>query len=134
MGRLRRDFPAAEIDALYRAHAPAIYRVCLRYVKDDADALDLVHSAFEKVIGSDAPFRGESAVFTWIYRIAVNESLQFLRRRKGRPDGQRMLEEELDCAAAEEGDLHLRISLRQVLRTLRSRRTGNRGACIIWKA
>lgn len=107
--------PADGVEALYRAYAPALFRVCLRYVRDEADAQDLVHAAFEKVIASGAGFRGDSSAFTWVYRIAVNESLQFLRRRKGRPDSRPLLEEELDCAAAEEGDLHLRLTLRQVL-------------------
>lgn len=107
--------PGADVEALYRAYAPTLFRVCLRYVRDVADAEDLVHAAFEKVIASGASFRGDSAAFTWVYRIAVNEALQFLRSRKGRPGSRPILEEELDCAAADEGDLHLRLTLRQVL-------------------
>ena len=104
-----------EIDGLYRAYAPMLFRVCLRYVRDPADAEDLVHAAFGRVLAAPGSFRGESGVLTWMYRIAVNEALQFLRREKGRPKGSVMLDEELDCAAPEEGDVHLRLTMRQLL-------------------
>lgn len=47
---------------------------------DDAD--DLVQDTFIKVWNSLGDFREDSGLFTWVYRIATNETLNFLRRKK----------------------------------------------------
>lgn len=104
-----------EVEELYRACAPALFRVCMRYVRDRADAEDLVHAAFGRALEARGSFRGESSVLTWVYRIAVNECLQFLRREKGRPDGAPMLDDELPCGVSEEDGAHLRLTVRQLL-------------------
>ncbi len=49
---------------------------------DDAD--DIVQDVFVKVWHNLDKFKGESSLFTWIYRIATNESLQFLRKKRNR--------------------------------------------------
>lgn len=49
-------------------------------VHDDAD--DIVQEVFVKIWKNLDNFKKESSLFTWIYRIAVNESLQFLRRKR----------------------------------------------------
>lgn len=51
-------------------------------VHEDTD--DLVQEVFLKVWGSIGDFKEESKLYTWIYRIAVNESLSHLRRKKKR--------------------------------------------------
>lgn len=59
-----------------------MYRTCLRYTGQQADAEDLTHDVFIKVQSNIDRFRGQCDIFTWIYRIAVNECLHFLRRKK----------------------------------------------------
>lgn len=49
---------------------------------DDAD--DIVQDVFVKVWNNLDKFKGDSVLFTWIYRIATNEALQFLRKRRNR--------------------------------------------------
>ncbi len=68
---------------------------------DDAD--DLMQEIFIKIWQSLSSFRGDSGLFTWVYRIATNESLNFLRKRKVRaalsfrsmePDLERKIEDD----------------------------------------
>jgi RNA polymerase sigma-70 factor, ECF subfamily len=70
------------IEDLYRQFSASIYRVCLRYVDSPEDAEDLTHDIFLKAGERYGGFRGDCQIFTWLYRIAVNECLQLLRKRK----------------------------------------------------
>ncbi len=55
-----------------------------RILLDHEDANDIVQDTFVKVWKNLDSFRGESSLFSWIYRIATNESLNFLRRMKNK--------------------------------------------------
>lgn len=66
------------VDAVY----PAIYRLALRMVENEQDAEDVLQETFIKVIRALPSFEGRSALSTWIYRVAVNEALMLLRKRK----------------------------------------------------
>jgi len=62
-----------------------VIRTCKGFVHSTADAEDIAQEVFIEVFRSVDRFRGESELSTWIYRIAVNRSLNFLRssaRRK----------------------------------------------------
>jgi RNA polymerase sigma-70 factor (ECF subfamily) len=59
-----------------------VYWLIRRMVIDHNDADDLAQETFIKVWKNLPHFRGDSALFTWIYRIAVNEALVFLRKKR----------------------------------------------------
>jgi RNA polymerase sigma-70 factor (ECF subfamily) len=59
-----------------------IFLVILRFVRNREDAKDLTQEAFVKAYRSRAQFRGESSLYTWIYRIAVNLALNYRTRGK----------------------------------------------------
>jgi RNA polymerase sigma factor (sigma-70 family) len=59
-----------------------VYSIVRKMVIDHDDADDIVQEVFVKVWNNIDKFKGDSGLFTWIYRIATNESLQFLRKRK----------------------------------------------------
>jgi len=59
-----------------------IYRLTRRMVIDHEDANDLVQTTFIKVFENIHDFEGKSRLSTWIYRIAVNEALNFLRHKR----------------------------------------------------
>ena len=59
-----------------------IYWHIRRIVYDHDDAHDISQNTFIKVWKSLETFRGEAKLYTWIYRIATNESLNHLRKRK----------------------------------------------------
>jgi RNA polymerase sigma factor (sigma-70 family) len=70
------------LETLFRKYRDLVYRICLRYVRNPRDAEDLTQDVFMKVQRRLAGFRGDSALTSWIYRIAVNCCLDALRTRK----------------------------------------------------
>ena len=67
---------------IVREYQERVYHVIRRIVIDHDDTDDLVQEVFVKVWQKKDDFHGDSQLFTWIYRIAVNEALQFLRKKK----------------------------------------------------
>ncbi|MCH5306066.1 MAG: sigma-70 family RNA polymerase sigma factor [Rikenella sp.] len=63
-------------------YSQRLYWTVRKIVVSHHDADDVVQNVFLKVWNSVGTFRGESGLFTWLYRIAVNESLSLLRSRR----------------------------------------------------
>lgn len=59
-----------------------VYWIARRYLGDHDDADDVVQEVFVKVYDALRSFRKDSAVSTWLYRISVNQSLNFIRWKK----------------------------------------------------
>jgi RNA polymerase sigma-70 factor, ECF subfamily len=68
--------------ALFAAYNRRIYSVCLRITGSQAEAEDLTQEVFLKLFRKIATFRGESRFSTWLHRLAVNEVLMYLRRKR----------------------------------------------------
>ena len=83
----------AAFDQLVRRHQKQIWRLVWRYVKRDADAADVTQQAFVRAFKGMAAFRGTSSVRSWLYRIAINCALSWLR------DHKRELPSEMDDTA-----------------------------------
>ena len=66
---------------LYELHAPVMFGVCMRYVKNREDAEDVMIEGFFKVMTNIHQFKGAGSFQGWIRRIMVNESLMFLRKQ-----------------------------------------------------
>jgi RNA polymerase sigma-70 factor (ECF subfamily) len=66
-------------ESLYRAHAPAVLALARRMVADDRVARELVQDVFVRAWERLASFRGESALATWLHRLAVNRVLEHFR-------------------------------------------------------
>ncbi len=62
-----------------------IYSAVLNYVSNPDDAVDVAQEAFVKAYTKLATFNRSSAFYTWIYRIALNAAVDFLRKKKSRP-------------------------------------------------
>src|SRR5215217_6244813 len=69
---------------LLQKYQQKIYWHIRRLVIDHDDADDLVQETFVKVWKNLQNFRSDSQLYTWIYRIATNESITFLNRKKTR--------------------------------------------------
>ena len=67
---------------LMRRHQRRVYWTARRLVGNHDDAEDVAQEAFVKAYLSLGDFRGDSSFFTWLYRIAVNLSLNALRKRQ----------------------------------------------------
>lgn len=69
---------------IFHVHKPRVYSLCLRMTNNVAEAEDLTQEAFLQVFRKLPTFRGDSALSTWMYRVAVNTVLMYFRKR-GRP-------------------------------------------------
>ncbi len=67
---------------LYDRTSETIYRLLLRMTASPDDAFDLAQETYLKAFTRISQFDGRSSVATWLYRVAVNEALQFLRRAR----------------------------------------------------
>ena len=66
---------------IFSTHKNHVYSICLRMTGNVAEAEDLTQDAFIQVHRKLATFRGDSALSTWIYRIAVNTVLMHFRKK-----------------------------------------------------
>ena len=67
---------------LVNEHQRKVLNTCYRFLNNKEDAEDLTQEVFLEVYKSISSFRGESKISTWIYRIAVTKSLDFIRKKK----------------------------------------------------
>jgi RNA polymerase sigma-70 factor, ECF subfamily len=74
-----RDGERAAFDVLVRRHQKGMWRLARRYVKSDSDAADITQLAFVRAFRGLAAFRGTATVRSWLYRIAINCALSWLR-------------------------------------------------------
>ncbi len=72
----------AEFAALYGTYSRNIYYLCLSYCNDSDIAKDLLQETFIRVWKNKDRFRGDAQIGTWIYRIAVNTCLGYIRQDK----------------------------------------------------
>jgi RNA polymerase sigma-70 factor (ECF subfamily) len=79
------NHPKPDFETVYAQYAPKVYRVCFGYLNDATQAQDLVQETFIKVWQHLGDFRGESAIGTWIFRIATNICLRTIERSKRMP-------------------------------------------------
>lgn len=86
------------VRALIRRNNRRLYRTALGVLHDEAEAEDVVQETYVRAFSNLDDFRGEAAISTWLTRIAVNDALQRLRRR--RPSAPL---ESLDAATTAEG-------------------------------
>ncbi len=88
-------------DLLVLKYQHKVLSLVRRYVKDHAEAEDVAQEAFVKAYRAIGNFRGDSAFYTWLYRIAVNTAKNFLDARKRRPASDVDIDEVGDFAFSE---------------------------------
>ncbi|MDH4382720.1 MAG: RNA polymerase sigma factor RpoE [Gammaproteobacteria bacterium] len=84
IARVQRGEKAA-FDVLVLRYQHRIVKLVGRYVRNPADALDVAQDVFIKAYRALGNFRGESAFYTWLYRIAINTAKNHLAARSRRP-------------------------------------------------
>jgi RNA polymerase sigma-70 factor (ECF subfamily) len=65
-------------DLLVIKYQHRILKLIMRYVRDPAEAMDVAQEAFLKAYRAASSFRGDSAFYTWLYRIAINTAKNHL--------------------------------------------------------
>jgi RNA polymerase sigma-70 factor (ECF subfamily) len=103
-----------KIGDLYRQYAASLYWVCIKYVRNREDAEDMVNQVFVKVQQNLHGFKGESRIYSWMYRIAVNECIQLFRKRKFEVDGAGLPEFEDLLHVSPEDDMNARLLLERI--------------------
>jgi RNA polymerase sigma-70 factor (ECF subfamily) len=91
-------------DLLVLKYQHKIVNLIMRYVRDPELALDIAQEAFIKAYRALPRFRGDSAFYTWLYRIAVNTAKNHLAAQRRRP-----MDVELDLQDPEQYDLHAKL-------------------------
>jgi RNA polymerase sigma-70 factor (ECF subfamily) len=86
VGRVQKGDKKA-FDALVLKYQHRVLKLVIRYTHDQAEALDVAQEAFLKAYRALPKFRGESAFYTWLYRIAINTAKNHLVARGRRPPG-----------------------------------------------
>lgn len=86
-------FPSFDLDALrsgdrkefsrlVEATSGQIYRLALKMLNDEQDAEDVLQQTYLSAMRSISSFEGRSSLATWLFRIAVNEALMLIRKRR----------------------------------------------------
>ncbi|WP_420844182.1 RNA polymerase sigma factor RpoE [Marinobacter fuscus] len=82
-----RNGDRAAFDLLVVKYQSRVASIISRYVYDSQEVMDLAQETFVKAYRAIDRFRGDSAFYTWLYRIAVNTAKNFLEARGRRPQG-----------------------------------------------
>ncbi|MEX0314432.1 MAG: RNA polymerase sigma factor [Allomuricauda sp.] len=61
-----------------------VFNTCISFVPNKEDAEDIAQEVFVEVYNSIGKFKGNSKLSTWIYRVAVNKSLEFIRKKSAK--------------------------------------------------
>jgi RNA polymerase sigma-70 factor (ECF subfamily) len=94
-------------DGLVRLYQERIYATIYHMTSNHEDANDLAQESFIKAYQALKSFKGGSSFYTWLYRIAVNKTINFLKQRKNR---QHMSLNDIDFNAEHDPDLVALIS------------------------
>lgn len=73
---------ASDIGYIFRKYRDRVYRLALSIARNENDAQDIMQNTFIKIMKNLKYLRNKSFLSTWIYKIAYNEALMSLRRRK----------------------------------------------------
>src|SRR3954468_2673385 len=104
-----REGDLAAYDNLVRRYQERIYATIYHMTSNHEDANDLAQEAFIKAFHALKSFKGGSSFYTWVYRIAVNKTINFLKQRKNRSQ---LSLDDLDFNAEHDPDLVALISER----------------------
>ena len=91
-------------DLLVLKYQQKVANLVSRYIRDQSETLDVTQEAFIKAYRALPNFRGDSAFYTWLYRIAINTAKNFLVAQGRRPPGS-----DVDAETAEQLDVGVRL-------------------------
>src|SRR6201992_300786 len=94
----------AAFDLLVLRYQHKVLKLIMRYVHDSTEAEDIAQEAFVKAFRALHSFRGDSAFYTWLYRIAINTAKNALVASKRRP-----MDYDLDLQDPEQYELQSRL-------------------------
>ena len=98
----------AAFDELIQRYQQRVYATVYHMTSSHEDADDLTQESFIKAYKALKRFKGESSFYTWIYRIAVNRTINFLKQRKRK--SYHMSLNDMDLQVEKQADLLVFIS------------------------
>lgn len=98
---------------LYDRYGPAVYRRCLRLLRDRETARDATQEVFMRLVKDKVRLEDREHILPWIYRVATNHCLNVIR--SNRRHGEAVPSDELSLAAPETSDYPTRSLARNVL-------------------
>src|SRR4051812_40334275 len=113
---LRREAPIrsrgarGDFEAVYRRHGQELYRYCRSILRNEEDAQDALQSTMAGALAALAREERDFELRPWLFRIAHNEAISILRRRRAT--------DALDDTAGDAGELEDRVAEREELRLL----------------
>ena len=69
-------------DEIYFEHYKMVFNLALQYVQNTEDAEEITQDVFVKIFDNLNSFKKQSSLKTWIYRMAINQSLDFIKAKK----------------------------------------------------
>jgi RNA polymerase sigma-70 factor (ECF subfamily) len=87
-------------DLLVLKYQHKVGNLIARYIRDPAEVLDVTQEAFIKAYRALPKFRGDSAFYTWLYRVAINTAKNHLAAQARRPPG-----DDIEADMAEQMDM-----------------------------
>ncbi len=87
-------------DLLVLKYQHKVANLISRYIRDQSEVLDVTQEAFIKAYRALPKFRGDSAFYTWLYRVAINTAKNHLAAQSRRPPG-----DDIEAETAEQMDL-----------------------------
>lgn len=74
-----------DFEKIYTDYCSLVYNIALNYLQNIQDAEEVTQDVFLKVYYKKESFKNKSSIKTWVYRIAINTSIDYLRKRSRRP-------------------------------------------------
>ena len=91
-------------DLLVLKYQHKVANLISRYIRDQAEVLDVTQEAFIKAYRASPYFRGDSAFYTWLYRVAINTAKNHLAAASRRPP-----QDDIEAETAEQMDMGTRL-------------------------
>lgn len=73
-----------ELKEIYQLHGSMVYNLALQYTQNIEDAEEVTQDVFINIHEKIDSFRGEASLKTWIYRLTINKSLDYLKAKKSK--------------------------------------------------
>jgi RNA polymerase sigma-70 factor, ECF subfamily len=108
-----RSFNEGDIQAfesIYRSYCEFVHRICLRMLRDPAEAEDAAQDVFVCVFRKINTFRGQSAFSSWLYRLTTNSVLMRFRKKKHKCVPLEGRDDDDDASYSEIGAVDLNLS------------------------
>ncbi len=70
------------IEQIYAEHGKYVYNIAYRMLGNKNDAEDVTHEVFIKLQNTIGSFKGDSSIKTYIYRMAINQSIDYIRKQQ----------------------------------------------------